>query len=149
MACIADLGRAEYAKRLKGSLVQATKSYTALEGVHRSSLKTKDYFKTDVFAVGCVFYELFYNKKAPWQDTHYIDGSKHTVYKRHTELKHRIKHATKYRRKDLLEKRRSQLSPKKKFECLILRMLHTTAEKRGTASELRHRMQKIFKEQVR
>lgn len=141
-AVVADLGRATYAKRASDTKVQGNTTYTAPEGLFRKKLKGKDYYKTDVFATGCMLYRLFYGKMAPWQDKSYIKDTSESVYSRYKEMTHRIKKATKSRRSHLAAKG-AHRSNKEEFEFLILRMLHTNPDKRPTAKQLSQKMKKI------
>jgi serine/threonine protein kinase len=141
VACIADFGRADYAKNVAHNLVQARTTYTPPEGLYLKKMNSNDYFKSDVFALGIAFYRLFYGKLAPWQDTHYVTDTHHSLHHRYKELKARVKKGTKARRTYLANK---TCSPKQEFEYLILRMLHTNPEKRGTATQLQKKMKKIF-----
>ncbi len=142
-ACIADLGRATYAVRAADTKVQGNTFYTAPEGLYRKKLKGRDYYKTDVFAVGCVLYRLFYGKKALWQDRSYVNDTEEPLHYRYKSMKYRIKHATKARR-TRLQSKRTRLSPKEEFELLVLRMLHTDPSKRGSAKLLSAKASKIL-----
>ena len=141
-ACIADLGRTDYAKHVKGSKIQGNTSYTAPEGLYRHRMSKKDYFKTDVFAVGCVLYRLFYEKqKAPWQKISYVKDSR-PLQERYHEMMHKIIKATKSRRTKLAKKK--HLSPKEELESVMLNMTHPYPKKRKTAEALSKRMDKLF-----
>jgi serine/threonine protein kinase len=147
VAVIADLGRTSVAADSAGTRVQANTSCTAPEGLYLDKLKGEDYYKTDIFAVGCLFYRLFYGPKAPWQDFSYVKDVKTPVAKRFHTLSHRVKAHTVPQRKKLVKLHQTEkLSPVQKFEYLILQMLHTSPEKRKTAHELRVKMEKIFAE---
>ncbi|MBS0655739.1 MAG: protein kinase [Verrucomicrobia bacterium] len=142
-ACIADLGRATQAKKAGNTKVQGNTKYTAPEGLYRRNMHGKEYYKADVYAVGCVLYWLFHGKMAHWQDRSYVKDAKGSLYHRYKQLRNRIKHGTKWRRQYLVQKG-SKKTAKEYFEQMILQMLHTTARKRGTAHELSKRMDKIF-----
>lgn len=144
-ASIADLGRATYAVRAADTKVQGNTTYTAPEGLYRKKLKGKDYYKTDIFAVGCVLYRVFYNKKAPWQEKSYVKDSKKSLHRRYKSMKHAIKRSTKARRQ-YLESKSSKLTAKEQFELLVLSMVHTDPQKRSTAQQLSKKMNKIFQQ---
>lgn len=138
-ACIADLGRADYAKKLaKGEPAQGTPSYVAPEAVNPRRLKAKDYFATDVYAVGCVFYELFYEKTFPWHSRSFL--RKETRKRQYLDC---LEKATKKRRFALYKKKRRFSS--QEFEYLILRMLHSDPKKRPKAAYLEHKMGQIYR----
>ncbi len=141
-AAVADLGRATYARRAANTKVQGNTTYTSPEGLFVKKMKGKDYYKSDVFATGCMLYRLFYGEKAPWQDRSYVKDVKGSLKSRYTTMKHRIKHATKKRRNRLFAKGH-KLSSKEQFELLILKMLHTNPDKRPTAKQLVAQMKKI------
>jgi len=141
-ACVADLGRANYIKNVKDTKVQGNTTYTAPEGLYRDKLSRHDYYRTDLFATGCVFYRLFYGKKAPWQLVHYVKDTHRPLNKRYSEMADSIRDATWHRRHDLGNK--SHLSQREEFEHLILQMLHVEPRKRGTAKQKRQQLEKIF-----
>lgn len=137
VACIADLGRADYAKKLaKGEPAQGTPSYVAPEAVNPRRLKAKDYFATDVYAVGCVFYELFYEKTFPWHSQSFLRKES-----RKGQYLDCLEKATKKRRWVLYKQKRRSSS--EDFEYLILRMLHSDPKKRPKAAYLVHKMGQI------
>lgn len=142
-ACISDLGRATYAKDAGNTKVQGNTTYTAPEGLYKEKLQGKDYYKTDVFAVGCVLYRLFYGKKAPWQEVSYVKATEYPLYFRYKELKHHVEKYTKARRTRLAKKH--SRTAKEEFELLILKMLHTKPTLRPTANQLEAKMKKIVK----
>jgi serine/threonine protein kinase len=144
-ACIADLGRTTYAADLeKGDAVQGSPSYCAPEGLNARKLKNNDYFQTDVFAVGCVFYELVYGKTVPWHDKPYFRGTKSSLKKRHSRYLHCLKVATATKQKHL--KNTPELSPKQRFERMVLSMLDKDPKGRPTAAALLEEMQQIHQE---
>jgi len=142
-ACIADLGRTDYTKNVKDSKVQGNTSYTAPEALYRSKLSKKDYFKTDTYAVGCVLYWLFHEKRARWQDMSYVKDTKRPLKTRYHELVHRILKATDSRRKSLDKKK--HLSPKAELEAVILNMVDPYPAKRKSAAQLSKRLDALFK----
>ncbi len=143
-AAISDLGRATYAKDAAGTKVQGNTKYTSPEAIYRKRMKGKDYYKSDIFAVGCVLYWLYHNKMPSWLDRSYIkDVSGSTSHRSH-KLRWRVGHATKERRRALLGKG-SRKTAKERFELLILRMLHTNPDKRGSSQELSRKMKAIFR----
>lgn len=142
-ACIADLGRADYVKSASVTKIQGNTKYTSPEGLFIKKFKRNDYYSADVFAVGCVFYRLFYEKMAPWQDKSYVKDTHRSLKSRYKKMSHRIKKATKARRTKLAGKSSSRLTKKEAFELLILRMLHTNPSKRGSAEDLRRELELI------
>lgn len=141
-ATISDLGRAEFVKQLKHVKVQGNTKFTPPEGLFKGRVKGKGYFKSDIFAAGCVLYWLHYGKIAPWLDRSYVHvhGSEKKRYRAQTR---RIKRATQKRRA-YLAKKGSKRSAKESFELLILKMLYINPDKRGTAQEISAKMNRIF-----
>lgn len=139
VACIADLGRAIHAKRLvKGDSVQGTPSYIAPEGLDLRKLKAKDYFATDIYAIGCVMYELFYEKTFPWHSKAFL--RKKSGYKKYVRC---LEEVTRRRRWELSKLGKRNCS--QQFEFLVLRMLNADPKKRPKASYLRSQMGKLYK----
>ncbi len=143
-AHIADLGRATYAKYAANNMVQGNTKYTSPEGIMKKNMKGDDYYKSDIFAVGCVLYWVYYGKQAPWHDRSYVKDVDGPAKYRFHLLRSRINHAIKDRRKKL--KKIAKPSPKQQFEHLILKMLHTTPKNRSSAKNLSRKMNKIIEE---
>ena len=137
---IADFGRTISIKNAKGVPVQGGRYFRAPEGINPARMKGKDYFASDIYAIGCVFYELFYHKKPSWQRA-YLKSFTITDAEKKRELIMSLKEATDTRRK-LLEKK-SHLDPKRQLELLILKMVQVNPKKRGTAKKLRQKAESI------
>lgn len=56
---IADFGRVIEVEKAKGIPSQGARRFRPPEGIDSSKMKGKDYFASDIYAVGCVFYQLF------------------------------------------------------------------------------------------
>ena len=144
-AVIADLGRAIYAKDAAYTKVQGNTTYTAPEALYRKKMKSDDYYASDVYAVGCVFYWLYYGKQGVWQDRSYVKDVKGSLRSRYKKLSRRINGAVESRRNVLSGMKSADTStPELDFEFLILSMLSIDPESRGTATQLREKMQLIF-----
>ncbi|MCE5294169.1 MAG: serine/threonine-protein kinase [Chlamydiales bacterium] len=145
VACIADFGRAELAKNIiPDARVQGNTTYMAPEGHFYQNLTKDSYAPLDIFALGCVFYRLYYGKKAPWQDTNYVKKDPRPIKARVREHKARIKAVTETRRKVLGQMK--QRTPKQEFEYIILKMLHTAAKKRLTAAKLYKKIDDVYRQ---
>lgn len=146
VAVIADFGRANsirksFSKRLKP---QGHSAYLPPEAIFKGKVQGADMCRTDVYAAGCIFYQLFYEKRAPWQNSKYSQEIAIPEFSRHAALVGKINQYTQKRRTALEHKQAtSKLSSQEAFELLILRMCHPEAEKRGSASELHQTLQKI------
>lgn len=142
-ACIADFGRTEPASEtVPSARLQGNTTYMAPEGHRFENLTEGDHYKIDVFAVGCVFYRLFYEKKAPWQDTNYVIKDPRPIDVRQAEHKTRVITDTATRRFFLGSK--TKRTPKQEFEYTILRMLDTNPDTRINAAELHAAIKEIF-----
>lgn len=145
VAVIADLERANFSREVADTKVQGNTKYTAPEGLFRSKMKGSDYYASDVYAVGLVFYRLFYEKIPVWQDKSYVKEVLGSPSFRHKQLVCRIVRETGSRRKHLGRKASwGKISKREAFEYLILRMVDPNPKKRGTAKELRAKMQKLI-----
>ena len=147
IAVIADFGRSNsilktYDKRLNP---QGHSAYMPPEAIFKGKVQGEQVCRTDIYAAGCIFYQLFHGKLAPWQNSKYVQQISIAEFDRHKALVSKINHYTAARRSKLEHKRNlGIISPCAAFELLILRMCQPDAEKRGTASELHQMMQKIF-----
>ncbi|MBS0637619.1 MAG: protein kinase [Verrucomicrobia bacterium] len=133
-AVIADMGHAMYAKHAGGTKVTGNAKYTPPEGLFIKKLKGKDYYKTDIFTVGCVLWWLYYGSPPQWFDKSYAKDLHIPAQVRYKKLKAAIERYRKPRLK----------ASKDPFEQVILKMVHTNPIKRGTAQQLSLKMQKIL-----
>jgi serine/threonine protein kinase len=132
-ACIADFGRTQQELIVVPSArLQGNTTYMAPEG-HFYEMPGIDYYKLDVFAVGCVFYRLFYGRKPVWQEKSYIRDPRPADV-RHEEHLQTLLQATELRRNFLSWQ--SAHSPKEAFEYIILCMLDTDPQTRVNAEEV-------------
>ncbi len=139
---IADLGRATFAKGAVNNAVQGNPKYISPEGIVKRKMKGQDYYQSDIFAVGCVLYWLYYEKQAPWQDRSDLNDVSGSTKHRARKLRWNVDHAIKDRRKKL--KALKKPSSKQQFEHLILKMLHTTPKNRSSAKRLSLKLDKIL-----
>ena len=143
---IADLGCASFSKKTKKVRAQGDSAFTAPEGF-LNKLKGKDYYRTDLFAVGCLLYRILYEKKPDWQESEYPKHAK-TALLRYRRLFSLVEGATHARRDELQtkEERGMALRPKEQFELLILRMVHPSPLERPTATEVRKQLERTLKQ---
>jgi serine/threonine protein kinase len=142
IACaIADLGRANYIDQIHDKKIQGNTSYTAPEGVFHKKLEKSAYFGCDVYAVGCVLYQLFYDRNPEWRSSHYVKSRKNAIAL-YNELVENIRQATDKRREEL--QKLATLGPKEEFEYLILRMVDPNPTSRPDAKTARQEMERII-----
>lgn len=143
-AVIADFGRGAYVWNSHGGRPQGHSAFTAPEGIFRKKLSEKDYFKTDIYALGLSLYYFLHEKKPLWLNPDYIKGELPLDVRYHN-LVHMIHQATDKRRHELHEKiqHHRSMTDKEAFEELILQMISIDPDKRGTSTELREKMQSI------
>lgn len=63
---LCDFGQSRMVGSCNGVTAQFIKFYRSPEAIRFRTLKGKDYFATDLFAVGCLVYQLFYCKPPAW-----------------------------------------------------------------------------------
>ena len=144
-AVIADFGKSIPIERAMDRDVQANASYVAPEGLNPKELAPTDYYLSDIYATGCVLYQLFYEKKAPWQDKKYVQNIDLPADARKQEFMAAIDQYTKTSRDAFEQKKEAQgLSPIEQFERLILQMVHPDAKKRGSALSLSSEMDQVY-----
>jgi serine/threonine protein kinase len=144
-AVVADLGSARYIWDIDGMPPDGHSAYTGPEGIFKSKMSGRQYYKTDVYALGTVLYWLYYEKTPAWVDENMTKTpySKNARYHKYVSL---LKHETRSHRQSLSRKiaRGKALSPDDQFEWMILRMLSIDPDARGTASELKVEAQAIL-----
>lgn len=142
VGCIADLGRADYIENVAHSKVQGNTTYTAPEGIFLDKMTGESYYKSDVFAVGCVFYRLIHGRKGMWQNPHHVKDTFIPAKERYKMKVQLLEIATKSRR-DML-KRKANRSNEEEFEYVVLGMLEAHPEKRESARSARIKMERLF-----
>lgn len=148
-AAICDFGRTLPLKECAGAEAQAFRLYLAPEGFFREKLQNHDYIRTDVYALGCNFYNLFYEMPPLWFNDKYFKYVREDNWKKkkrdQQELLHAIEEGILPRRRYLEGKKfTANLSAPERFEALILRMVNPDPQRRGTTEELLNEMQAII-----
>lgn len=145
-ACIADLGRCDQIKNVTDTRCQGHSLYTSPEGLLAEYLNLGDYKVTDVFATGCILYQLFYGKPPSWQKAAFAKQKRVAADKRYDKFVKKLNKSTHDRHAKIEKKeRKGKGSKKKAFEKLILRMLHPDPDGRGSARELKVDLERIIK----
>lgn len=134
---IADLEKVSPARNLHGSSVQGNSSYLCPEGIFLKNMKGDMYFSSDIFAIGCVFWRLYFDKMPPWSTLKkavYPLQDPKVVYTDYIA-------AIEKGRQEALTLCETIADPQKKqFLEIILQMTHPHPEKRGQAFEIKKRL---------
>jgi|GEM_PF-5247250 len=145
-AAICDFGRAIPLAKVDGQKAQWNPSFNAPEAIHFEVLSAKDYYKTDVFALGCNLYQLFYGDAIGWENRSLVKNSFVAPNVRTYLYAKRLSHCLKNRYATLQSKSgNSIMTEKERFEFLVLQMLHPDPSKRPTVKELCMKLEKIMR----
>ena len=113
--------------------VQKNTSYLSPEGFFRSKMMGCDYLKSDIFAVGCILWQLFYGKMPAWAKKQYFQEKRLPLTKRYS--KHlALLNRTRAKPLKYLQSKQKQgvpLSIQDRFLEMILQMTDPDPEKRG------------------
>ena len=143
-AVIADLGRTLVLDQANGTKAQGAKMFSPPESWTVDQMEGNDYLTSDIYALGCVFYRLFFNTLAPWQGL-YLKDKELTKEEKKTLLTMKLYDACVKRRNQLVKKNQKRALPlKQALELLILKMVHVNPAKRGSASSLREEAKAIL-----
>jgi len=129
-AVVADMGRTIPISRAARKPVQGNRSYLPPEAIDRNNMVGEDYYKSDLFATGCVLWALCFEKSPPWRKQHpykmecaeskeQYDEFIELLTKAHEEVNHAM----------------SEDPVKKVFESLVVQMTDPNPTKRGNACE--------------
>lgn len=144
-AVLCDLGRATTLEKALAVKPQANMAYMPPEGIIYEKLEGKDYFATDIYALGCVFQQLLTSKKCPWIDL--INLKNPTQPGAVREAKY-VYDLTKYRKARFARMKKNSsnnASSRDRFEKIILTMIHPDPNRRSSAKALRQELELIVK----
>lgn len=138
-AVVADMGKTIPIKKAIDVPVQGNKTYISPEGFFRNRMKRADYYASDVFALGCVFWRLYFESAPAWQEHHFFIRESISLNQRFKLQVQSIKRARKKLQGRLLKKEHDHkpLTRSDLFLKLVLRMTDPSPKRRGTANELR------------
>jgi len=128
-AVIADFGRTKPINEAQGCKVQFNSRYMAPEGIIQERLSGKDYFATDIFALGCILHRMHFEKSGPWIDKENLKNPTQPAIVKEAKF---IYDLQLYRE----AAQPSGNSSKDRFERIILQMIHEVPANRGTTAEL-------------
>jgi len=138
-AVITDFGKAMRKKQCRGISAQAALHYRSPESVIPKDLEGQDYVGTDIYAVGCVLYKLYFDNDPPWFQNSIFFRRKglDAGRKKYITVKERasiIKSYTDPRRLRLKRKiAERKASKEERFEYAILSMTHPNPKMRKSA----------------
>jgi serine/threonine protein kinase len=144
-AVIADLGRAMLIKNahgieLKGLSAQANSSYLSPEAFFKDNMSGSDYLKSDIYAMGCVLWNLYFEQETPWGESIFFKKHKLSYsdrQKQHIACQKKAIAALKKKMKNL------EHTSKGTYLSIMLKMLRIHPEARGTAQEHADRMEHL------
>ncbi len=147
-AVIADMGRALPVIRAYKVPAQSNVCYLSPEGFFRSKMMPFDYFPSDVFAMGCVMWQLYYDKLPAWSKKKTFQKKTIPVQQRHAKHVTLIKRTRARPLKQLQhkQKKKSPLSVQDRFLALILQMTDPNPEGRGKAVDLQTQFDSLLHE---
>lgn len=134
---IADLGMTIDLQNAVGVQAQGSSLLCPPEGFFKDNMKGKDYFASDIYAVGCILHRIFHTKTPLWQRGYLRDSDKFSKKTMRQMLIKKLRDETHARYKALLSKEaKKKISVKQELELLILKMVQKEPEKRGSARQL-------------
>lgn len=143
-AVLSDFGAGRRAIDCVGDLSNIIRSNTAPEGIFHKDLKKKDYYGTDVFAMGNVLYYVYYKTLPPWKKRSNYTRHPEDFQDRYDHLVKELNDQTGLRRKKLaLRIRKKTATNKDRLEYQILKMVHPDPLKRGPAKKHARAFQRI------
>lgn len=141
---IADLGMTIDLQSAIGVQAQGSSLLCPPEGFFKDTMKGKDYFASDIYAVGCILHRIFHNKTPFWQRGYLRNSDQFSKKTMRQMLIKKLRNETHTRYKALLSKEaRKKLTVKQELELLILKMVRKEPKKRGSASQLMHQAARI------
>jgi len=142
-AVVADMGRTIPASDAAKKPVQGNSSYISPEGFFRSKMKGNHYYQSDLFAVGCVFWELYFEKPAAWRKVRAYKKEELPIKERFQLHLSLIQKERADVQKDLPKP--SKFGAKEHFITLILKMTDPNPRKRCTAKKALAEIESIIK----
>jgi len=145
-AVVADLGRAMQTSRAKSVSAQGNSSYLAPEAFLRKKMRGTDYLLSDIFALGCVLWEIYFGEPPKWRkektrNKFIVNPKKGCEY-----ITSAINELRNTAQKDLGEIGVEKREVIQKFLVLILQMTSPIASQRGTADSIRDRLCSLVEE---
>lgn len=135
---IADFGRTCSLDEAHGLEVQGNSNYFAPEGIFAHKMHSNMYTKTDLFAVGCVFWQLYFGTLPSWsaQIKHMINTEEEQNW-RYSELVQKLHQAHSSLKKLIEELRQKGKSIQEiKFLELIIEMTKPDPNDRPSSKEI-------------
>ena len=138
IAYVADFGRTIPISAANDSPVQGNSCYTPPEAIYREKMHGKQYYNSDLFAVGCVFWQLYFGKLPPWSKIHSFkinSENKKRRYQGKVYLINVIRNRVMEKLKPASKKNHT-LTLREGFLQIILQMTDPIPSKRGKAIKI-------------
>ncbi len=142
-AVVADMGRAKPITEADGGPAQGNGIYMPPEGFFPRKMKGIDYFASDIFAIGCVFWELHFGHQNPWGQHRYYRRESKGMKKNCEDHLYSMKQAREHELAKLEHSKK--LTKQQKFVSIILQMTDPDPKKRGNADEIRDMLGRLVK----
>jgi serine/threonine protein kinase len=137
-AYVADFGRTIPVHYAKDAPVQGNSRYMPPEAIFRAKMKGDMYLSSDLFAVGCVFWRMYFGELPAWSVSRSLNDESRDNKERYRAkvfFINAVRHSVEEKHKSA--RRKNHKPPLKEgFLDIILKMTNPSPKERGTAEEL-------------
>lgn len=150
VACISDMGRTIPIEEAKNLPVQGNKYYYSPEGFFPEKMSGDDYCKSDTYAMGCVLWQLYFEKVPRWGKRRFYKDTSLPMEKRHEKhikyQKKAMKAVQKQVSDDLsLNDPSNEQYLKALYLSTVLKMIDIDPNTRMTSQEAFEQFEELFK----
>jgi hypothetical protein len=141
-AVVADMEKARLASTISSRKVQGNCAYLSPEGFFPDKMHGNDYIQSDLFAVGCVLWQIYFKKLTPWGKQRFLQDDSLSIQERCDAHLSFLEKTRKPLLEELAEKRNSGKNMRRKdlFLEIILQLTDPIPAHRGTALQARDRL---------
>lgn len=141
-AWIADFGRTIPVKDALDVPVQGNAMFMPPEGIFRKKMVRKDYYQSDLFALGCALWRLYYDKMPSWSEHRFPKKSHWSSDKQY----HALVKAIQKEHSRKIKKIKKYTSPvRKKFARLLIKLTSPHPSHRGDTKEAKRTIEKCLR----